>query len=854
MPKLKEYTGPLVGLNVVDFGHYYAGPMAAMLLADQGANVIHIVKPGKVELPDQQYRLFNRNKKLLELDLKSEEGKAQALSLVENADVLIENFRPGVMKRLELDYASVKEKNSGLVYLSLPGFASNDKERAHLQAWEGVLAAAAGLFTELSLYRSLLKFPPVYTAMPVCSIYGAVHGATAVTAALIAREEHGHGTVIEVPLATCGLMAISRKFFDSDVHRFELPETYKPLVYKKPAAGVDRNVNLETQLKKASQKSTHIAYTFFPCSDDRTMVIVVAGKWLVAIGKLLGINEKLYVSGLVSAGGWNLQTENNIDTMANTSIEVVEEELSPERRKLRRRFFDLIAEGIRKLPSDECEELLRKAGVPCSILRTREEWLQMKPLLDSGVLACMDNGNTELTVPGRLVDIGGPNGAPMSTQISELGPVTMEKARALFANRMSVPSPQGNNPKQKKGDLLKGVKVLDLGNILAGPIGAHILAEYGADVIKSDSWAYGPGLIKMIIELNQGKRSILNDVKTGPGREIFENLVRWADIVTHNILDDTGLRLGVTPRQLEEINPELISCQISAYGGPYRGHWENYTGFDHTLSAAAGLMTRYGGSIDFPQFHGRVASGDVLGGAATAFAALLGIYQKKRTGYAGEGRTSLARAVSYTQFPWMISEQGNSDWGEPHGQLALGPSPWQRLYECKNRWIYVGTSEDKAAILAKIVTDMTSISDEALQAAFIKADSGHWINKLALEGIVAYEVSTAADIKAAVQIRVVSNNPEDEVAEGTFEILRWTDHPSGSPIEQVASDQVRIGEDKSWLRLAPASRLGEHTEEILREFGFSDEKIADYLRVGACFNYYLPLGDKKSFFTPGDWK
>ena len=62
------YQGPLAGLNVIDFGHYYAGPMAGMLLADQGANVVRIVRPGEPELPSQQYRLLNRNKKLLTLD------------------------------------------------------------------------------------------------------------------------------------------------------------------------------------------------------------------------------------------------------------------------------------------------------------------------------------------------------------------------------------------------------------------------------------------------------------------------------------------------------------------------------------------------------------------------------------------------------------------------------------------------------------------------------------------------------------------------------------------------------------------------------------------------------------------
>ena len=201
----KDYQGPLAGLNVIDFGHYYAGPLAAMLLADQGANVIRIVKPGEKELPEQQYRLFNRNKKLLALDLKTEDGKAQALALIEKADVVIENFRPGVMARLGLDYASVKASNLRLVYLSLPGFASTDKERAHIQAWEGVMSAAACVFTHASKVREELGYPPLYSPVPQCSMHGSFHGVVGIMAALIAREQYGYGTVIEVPLTDAGL-------------------------------------------------------------------------------------------------------------------------------------------------------------------------------------------------------------------------------------------------------------------------------------------------------------------------------------------------------------------------------------------------------------------------------------------------------------------------------------------------------------------------------------------------------------------------------------------------------------------------------------------------------------------------
>ena len=82
MIKHAEFQGPLQGITVIDFGHYYAGPMVSMLLADQGANVLRIVRPGDRELPEQQCRLLNSNRKILILDLKSGEGMAQDSDLM----------------------------------------------------------------------------------------------------------------------------------------------------------------------------------------------------------------------------------------------------------------------------------------------------------------------------------------------------------------------------------------------------------------------------------------------------------------------------------------------------------------------------------------------------------------------------------------------------------------------------------------------------------------------------------------------------------------------------------------------------------------------------------------------------
>ena len=125
-----------------------------MLLADQGAEVIKVDRPGQTGLRlRQQMAFFNRGKQHITLDLKNADDLAMAVKLIRSADVVIENFRPGVMQRLGLGAEEMTALNPGLVYLSLPGFASTD-ERASIRAFEGIISAAIGQYTDLQSRRT----------------------------------------------------------------------------------------------------------------------------------------------------------------------------------------------------------------------------------------------------------------------------------------------------------------------------------------------------------------------------------------------------------------------------------------------------------------------------------------------------------------------------------------------------------------------------------------------------------------------------------------------------------------------------------------------------------------------------
>ncbi|HEY7270523.1 MAG TPA: CoA transferase, partial [Dehalococcoidia bacterium] len=187
-------SGALDGVVVIDFGQYIAGPMTGMLLADQGADVIKVDPVDGPRWHSPGNATWNRGKRSIQLDLKSSADLATARRLIANADVVVENFRPGVMDRLGLGFDTCRVANKGLVYCSLPGFAADDP-RATVAAWEGVVGAATATYRVNPETRR-----PVYTPIPIASTFAALQGAVSIVMALIAREKDGQGQRVEVPL------------------------------------------------------------------------------------------------------------------------------------------------------------------------------------------------------------------------------------------------------------------------------------------------------------------------------------------------------------------------------------------------------------------------------------------------------------------------------------------------------------------------------------------------------------------------------------------------------------------------------------------------------------------------------
>jgi len=189
--------GPMKGVKVLEFGWYIAGPLLGMLLADQGAEVIKVERPEGDPMRGQPgFHVWNRGKKSVVLDLKTEQGRQSAIALARNADILIENFRPGVMDRLGLGYATLSQFNRRLVYVSQPGFGPKSPQR-NMPGWETLVCSATGIYPP---GRRGGGTEPTYTVLPLGSVFSAGVAAPAATAAYLFAQRTGQGQHVEVPM------------------------------------------------------------------------------------------------------------------------------------------------------------------------------------------------------------------------------------------------------------------------------------------------------------------------------------------------------------------------------------------------------------------------------------------------------------------------------------------------------------------------------------------------------------------------------------------------------------------------------------------------------------------------------
>jgi crotonobetainyl-CoA:carnitine CoA-transferase CaiB-like acyl-CoA transferase len=814
---------PLFGVNVVDFGQYIAGPAVAMILADLGATVIHIDPPSGPLWDSPANATLNRNKQIVAIDLKTEEGLRQAQALIAQADIVVENFRPGVLSRLGIDFATLRAARPHLITVSIPGYASNDALRREWRAFEGVVSASSGLFTDMGLSRVLMGIRQSFSPLPLASAYGAMLAVSAAVLALQARERSGLGDQIEVPLAS----AVMEGLAYNSVRIDGLPSRYKSP--REREIERRRRENLPMNLSYASvQEILNPFNRNYECSDGRMFFVLCSAhkEHPKRCLQVLGLYDELVAEGLTEqpdvyrpVGEW--RPGNTLEALPKDWADKVA-------GRMKAAFLQRTAE--------EWERIFGEGRIPAAPHRWLQEWIRDEHATSAGLMIEVDDPvYGRMTQPGPVAWLE-ESGETMLTP-SPRQRVSFDQAMAAFAER-PIERPVNQHTVEASG-WLEGVRVLDLSNVIAGPHAACYLARFGADVIKVDPVTpLFDSSITVVYGITNlpGKRSVLVDIGSSDGREVFQRLIKSVDAIIWNAPDRQIERMGLDPARLRALNPNAILCQLSCFGGVQRGPRSDYVGYENHVQATTGIMLRSGGTSDRPEEYAHVGTIDVLGAYSTALGLAAALYQKGKTGQVGRVQTSLSALSGLLQVPFCYDYEGRDRFNEPAGIGAKGYHALNRLYETAcGRWIMLNASEGDLDRLA-LIEGLEGLAyapkyerADLLAEAFLKASAQTWLSKLIAADVGAAICESISEIRGA-HSRIADGCSGTDYGSYSFSI--FPDHPSGCTVTHVDPYAVRPSHGAIAV-LDAAEKFGASTRNILRSLDYSDDEIQALLAAGA---------------------
>lgn len=354
---MEQNSGPLAGVTVVDLSRALAGPYATMMLADAGAKVIKIERPGTgddtrgwgppfVGEPGSEESTYflsvNRSKQSVELDLKSAEGVESLHALLGRADVLVENFRPGVMDKLGLGEAELEQLNPRLVVLSITGFGEGGPE-GHKPGFDQIVQGEAGLMS----ITGPVGGPPTKVGVPIADILAGMFGAFGVASALVERESSGRGQWVRTSLFA-SIVAI---------HTFQ---------------GTRWLVAGEVPEQSGNRHPTIAPYGAYECADAEINIAVGSEGLWQRFAPLVGLDPD------------DERFSSNGDRVAR--VEELEKEMAP---------------ALASATVDEWLERLSEAGVPAGRVRSMDEVYSSPQLEHLDLIEAVDHPTLgQIRLPG----------------------------------------------------------------------------------------------------------------------------------------------------------------------------------------------------------------------------------------------------------------------------------------------------------------------------------------------------------------------------------------------------------------------------------------------------------------------
>lgn len=810
---------PLSGVRVVDFGQQIVAPAVAMTLGDLGATVIHIDPPSGPQWNHPANAILNRNKLCLKIDLKSDEGLAQAMALIAEADVVIESFRPGVMKRLGIDLEELREIRPELITLSTPGFASNDELRNGWKATEAVVAATSGAFTDMGFNRVLMGVEPSFSPVPLGSSYATTLAAASIAFALIEREKTGRGDSIEVPIASALMEGLSYNSYLVE----NLPERYKTMREHEIAHRRENNIAMDLSYDEL-QEYLDPFYRTYECADGRMFYCVCPSHRNHAKRALqvLGIYDELIAEGLPEIEDLHQPIA---EWEAETSIGVY-----PQPKAWADRIAKKMKAAFLKKTAAEWGVAFGEGQIPGAPHQTMQEWIHDEHSLASGLFIEVDDPEYGLMKQPGPIAWFEENASSLITP-SPRKNVSFDEALATLqrvAAEETVVRPTGDDihAVSSKG-WLDGFKVLDLTNVIAGPHSGSFLTRFGAEVTKLDPVTplYDPLIgILYSFQTDMGKRKVLVDINTPEGREALDRAIKASDLVLINAPERQMKPLKLDHESLQAVHPGVLFCRLDCFGGPLVGPKTNYIGYDDIIQANSGIMSRFGG-VDTPEEHAHIGTIDVNCGFAAGLSMALAIFHKMRTGEISRARTSLSAVTNLAQIPFAFDYEGRAPFDEPSGREALGNNDLSHFYQTQDGWIFLDSNPSELAIL-ETIPELATIRESAklkdyLVQAFKNKSSAYW-----------EKVLHEKDIAAAVPISIGTLRENySRVADGrvgfdfgSYAFSIYPNHPSGHCL--TAIDHYAIRSKEAHIKaVSPTERFGASTIEILNELGFNDAEI-----------------------------
>lgn len=810
---------PLDGVRVVDFGQQIAGPAVGMILADLGATVVHVDPPEGPQWEHPANAVLNRNKRCIRLDLKSAEGLADAKSLIAIADIVIESFRPGVMKRLGIDFSALREQRPELITLSIPGFASNDQLRRDWKATEAVVAATAGAFTDMGFNRVLLGLNPSFSPLPLGSAYATTLAASSVALALQARERTGRGDAIEVPVVSALMEGLSYNSYVIE----GLPERYKTMREHEIEHRKANNLPMDLSYEDL-QEYLDPFYRTYECADGRLFYCVCPSHRNHAKRALqvLGIYDELAADGLPEVNDLHAPIS---EWDGETSIGVY---------PLPKKWADHISAKMKKAfltrTSEEWGELFGKGQIPGAPHRTTQEWVNHPHTNAAGLFVEVNDPVYGLMKqPGPIVWLESYADQMVTPRPRSF--VTFEEARQALvkvAQSEEIRRPVGRNIKTTDNEgWLDGLRILDLTNVIAGPHSTAFLSRFGAEVIKLDPVKplYDPLIGTLFtFQTGMGKRSALVDITSGEGREVFNRLVRSVDIVVINAPERQIKPLGLDHETLQAINPGVLFCRLDCLGGPLPGPKSDFIGYDDIIQAHSGIMSRFGGPAT-PEEHAHLGTLDVNCGFAAGLGMAVSIYHRIRTGEATRSRTSLSAITNLAQIPFAFDYAERGPFNEASGRQALGNNALSHFYATQNGWIFLDSNPSELPKLEAVegLQGISKANDipSFLRSALSAAPSAYWEARLR-EADVAVALPQSIESLRGQYSREADGKPG--IDNGSFSFSIHRNHPSGHCLTQI--DALAIRPDVAPIR-APSlpERWGHSTREVLAAAGYRADQI-----------------------------